>query len=124
MSLAFSFMDNSVLSCRFPWEVLKLVLSIRGKEKAKIAFGLGVGNLLKHESPKSRTAWVLFSTTLIGWNVSGDSYCIKYLPLFRKSCQIILRVWILRVTSVTSSQFLNCGKKSINFGVNVSSLYN
>lgn len=115
MSLAFSFMDNSVLSCPLPWVVLILLLSFSGEEKAKIAFELGVGNLLKYESPKSRTTWVLFSTTLIGWNVSVDSYCIKYLPSFRNSCEIILGVWIVRVTSVTSSQFLNCGKKIRQF---------
>lgn len=55
ISLAFSFMDNSVLSCPFPRVVLILVLSIPGEEKARIAFRLGVGNLLKHESLKSRT---------------------------------------------------------------------
>lgn len=55
MSLTFSFMDNFVLSCPFLRVVLILVLSIPGEEKAKIAFRLGVGNLLKHESLKSRT---------------------------------------------------------------------
>lgn len=55
MSLAFSFMDNSVLSCPFPEVVLILVLSTAGEEKAKIAFRLGLGNLLIRESQKSRT---------------------------------------------------------------------
>lgn len=54
MSLAFSFMDNSLLSCPFPRVVLKLVLVIP-EEKAKIAFRLGVGTLLTHESLKNRT---------------------------------------------------------------------
>lgn len=55
MSLAFSFMDNSVLSCPFTEVVLILVLSIPGEEKEKIAFRLGLGNLLIHESLNSRT---------------------------------------------------------------------
>lgn len=55
MILSFSFMDNSVLSSLFPRVALKLVLSIPGEEKAKIAFRLGVGTLSKDKSLKSRT---------------------------------------------------------------------
>ena len=55
MALAFSFVGNSVVSCPFPRVDLILVLSIPGEEKAKIAFKLRNGNLLKCESLESRT---------------------------------------------------------------------